>query len=139
MKRHMICILAALATLLLCLTGCGNGDDTVTFRLVCQSKDIYQIYYTCYIDGESFCMGGLADLDGNELTEETDLTFSLSRDYFEGADISKLSFDFSPYGKDDTSEIATTERLYIAAEYGKTYTIYFSGDREHGFTVELAN
>ncbi|MBQ8935161.1 MAG: hypothetical protein IJ049_01980 [Oscillospiraceae bacterium] len=139
MKRTLFCVLASCFALLLCLTGCGAGDDTVTFRLVCRSEDIYQIFYTCYIDGEYFCMGGLADLDGNTLTEDSDLTFSFPESYFEGADISKISFTFSPYGKDDTSEIATTERLSIPAEYGKTYTIYFSGDQENGFTAELAN
>ena len=45
--------------------------------------------------------------------------------------------DSSPYGKDDTSEIATTNRVYIAAEYGENYTIIFSGDKDNGFTAEL--
>ena len=43
--------------------------------------------------------------------------------------------DFSPYGKDDISEIGTTNRVYIPAEYGAAYTIVFAGNEADGFTA----
>lgn len=114
---------------------CKNEDENgFTVKVFCQSRGIYQIYWTCYLDGERWGSGGMADLEGNEITEQTDLTLHFPRDYFEvKEDVSGFSIDFSPYGKSDTSEISTTEPVKISAEYGKTYTILFSGDRTIGF------
>lgn len=118
-------------------SGGASEASSFTVRVVCESSDIYQLYYTCYIDGEEYSMGGWADLDGGAITETTDMTMVGTREYFEGQDISRLSMDFSPYGEGDTSEIATTEPVLINAEYGNTYTIIFSGDAETGFTATL--
>lgn len=115
----------------------NDEKNMVTFKIECTSENIYQIYYTMYIDGEYFSKGGIADLDGNVITNETDMTLSFPKGYFEDKDISKLSFTFSPYGKDDIEEIATTDELYINAEYGKTYNIIFSGNKENGFIAKL--
>ena len=92
-----------------------------------------------YIDNEYYSKGGMADLEGNVITEETDMTLTFPKGYFEDKDISKISFTFSPYGKDDIEEIATTDMLKINAEYGKTYNITFFGDKENGFKAELKN
>lgn len=126
----------------LIFVGCGRqpaaAEDAFTVKIICESQGIYQIFYSYYVD-EAYCgMGGVADLDGGELTAESDLTIVFPRTYFEeGQDISRFSMDFSPYGAEDTSEMATTERIYIDAEYGSTYTIVFSGDQNTGFAVEL--
>ena len=128
------------------LTACGVPpeqaeevpDDTFAVRLICESQDIYRIYYSCYLDGAYYSMGGVADLDGKELTEEAPMTIYFPKSYFDGAeDISTFSMDFSPYGENDTSELATTARLSIPAAYGTCCTVVFSGDRETGFTAAL--
>ena len=113
-------------------------DDTFAVRLICESQDIYRIYYSCYLDGAYYSMGGVADLDGKALTEEAPMTIYFPKSYFDGAeDISTFSMDFSPYGENDTSELATTARLSIPAAYGTCCTVVFSGDREAGFTAAL--
>ena len=113
-------------------------DDTFAVRLICESQDIYRIYYSCYLDGAYYSMGGVADLDGKALTEEAPMTIYFPKSYFDGAeDISTFSMDFSPYGENDTSELATTARLSIPAAYGTCCTVVFSGDRETGFTAAL--
>ena len=126
------------------LTGCSQtshqqaGENSFSLKVICDSQDIYQIFYTYYVDGVSCGMGGMADLEGGEITPETDLTVVFPEAYFEeNPDISKFSIDFSPYGKDDQSEIATTAPVSIEAEYGNTYTVRFSGDREQGFQAHL--
>ena len=55
----------------------------------------------------------------------------------DGADLSQFAMDFSPYGEDDTSEIATTDKVSIPAAYGETYTVVFSGDETSGFQAVL--
>lgn len=127
----------AIAITIILIPSEKHNDNVVIFKIECESKDIYQIYYTMFIDGEYFSKGGFADLDGNVITKETDMTLSLPKGYFEDKDISKISFTFSPYGKDNKKEISTTEELYINAEYGKTYNIIFSGDIENGFKAKL--
>lgn len=133
----------ALSAALLSLAGCQtvvqevDAQDAVTIQLVCQSEDVYQIFYSTYLEGEAYGQGGWADLDGKALTPETSLTASFDKEYFEGKDISTLSMDFSPYGEGDTVELATTEQVAIPAEYGETYTILFTGDEENGFTAQL--
>ena len=119
------------------LSGCSQNPKEFTVKVRCESTGIYQIFYTCYFDGESCGMGGMADLNGGEITAETDLTLTFTESYLEGKDISRFAIDFSPYGKDDTSEIATTEKVYIDAEYGNTYTVVLSGDEDSGFTAQL--
>ena len=113
-------------------------DDTFAVRLICESQDIYRIYYSCYLDGAYYSMGGVADLDGKALTEEAPMTIYFPKSYFDGAeDISTFSMDFSPYGENATPELATTARLSIPAAYGTCCTVVFSGDRETGFTTAL--
>ena len=65
------------------------------------------------------------------------MTLTFPKGYFEDKDISKIAFTFSPYGKDDIEEIATTDMIKINAEYGKTYNIIFYGDKVSGFKAEL--
>lgn len=143
-KRWMRrCLAALLCMAALGLSACGGrgpvGADAFTVRMICQSEDIYQIFYTCYIGGESRGIGGMADLEGGELTEESDLTLTFSKSYFEeGDDPANFSLDFSPYGKEDTAEIGTTAPLAITADWGETYTVVFSGDRQSGFHAALA-
>ena len=92
------------------------------------------------LDGVSCGIGGVADLDGGELTDKSDLTIAFPEGLFEeNGDISKFSIDFSPYGEGDTSELGTTNRLEIAAEYGQTYAVRFSGDAAGGFSAALAS
>ena len=129
------------------LTACGVQasappeavpDDTFAVRLICKSRDVYRIYYSCYLDGAYCGMGGMADLDGEALDAESPMTIYFPRSYFDGAeDISSFSMDFSPYGENDTAELATTARLSIPAAYGTCRTVEFSGDRETGFTAAL--
>ena len=140
--RRKLTAMACVIVLALGLSACGGqgtgGGDAFTVRVVCQSEDVYQIFYTCYVGGESRGMGGMADLEGGELTEDTDLTLTFPRSCFEeGDDVGTFSMDFSPYGENDTSELATTARLSIPAAYGTCCTVVFSGDRETGFTAAL--
>ena len=149
MKKNLFRAAAAVAlsAALLSLTGCQtaaqqavqelNAQDAVTIQLVCQSEDVYQIFYSTYLEGEEYGQGGWADMDGKALTSETSLTASFGKDYFDGKDLSTLSIDFSPYGEGDTVELATTEQVDIPAKYGETYTILFTGDEESGFTAQL--
>lgn len=149
MKKNVFRAAAAVAlsAALLSLTGCQtaakqavqelNAQDAVTIQLVCQSEDVYQIFYSTYLEGEEYGQGGWADMDGKALTSETSLTASFDKDYFDGKDLSTLSMDFSPYGEGDTVELATTEQVDIPAKYGETYTLLFTGDEESGFTAQL--
>ena len=142
--KKIISLLFVFVACMFFLSACGAdpssvAEDQIRIQLICESKDIYQIYYTCYIDGEYFAMGGFADLDGNELTADSDCSAIFSKGYFEGNDISKLSFDFSPFGKGDVVELARTDQVAIQAQYGHSYTIIFSGDVSNGFTAELAD
>ena len=126
----------------LMLSACGAGNEkenSFTVKVVCESPEIQQIFYTYYIGGASRGMGGMADLEGETLTEATDLTLTfLPASFEEGDDLSAFSIDFSPYGAGDTEEMATTAPLAIPAAYGERYTVIFSGDRETGFRAELA-
>lgn len=137
-----VAFLPLFLALVLLLSACEAApeeaaDPSFTVRVICESEDVYQIFYTFYIGDESRGMGGMADLEGKALTNETDLTLTFTESYLESADISQFSMDFSPYGKDDISEIGTTNRVYIPAEYGAAYTIVFAGNEADGFTATL--
>ena len=142
--KRALALLCAVAAALLSACGAtgadtgGQSEDSFSVRLVCRSEDVYMIFYSCYVGGEYYGMGGVADYDHRELTDKSDLKIVFSRDYLsEAGDISDFAIDFSPYGRDDISEIGTTNRVHLAAEYGRVYTVVFSGDRESGFTAEL--
>lgn len=149
MKKNLFRAAAAVAlsAALLSLAGCQtaakqavqelDAQDAVTVQVVCESQDVYQLFYTTYLKGEEYGQGGWADMDGKALTPETSLTASFDKGYFDGKDLSTLSIDFSPYGEGDTVELATTEQVDIPAKYGETYTILFTGDEESGFTAQL--
>ena len=74
---------------LLSLAGCQTAaknavqeleaQDAVTIQLVCQSEDVYQIFYSTYLEGEEYGQGGWADMDGKALTSETSLTASFEQ------------------------------------------------------------
>ena len=136
-KLGLIILLIGIVVAIMIILFPPDNNEIVTFKIKCESKDIYKLFYTMYIDNEYYSKGGMADLEGNVITEETDMTLAFPKGYFENKDISKISFTFSPYEKDDIEEIATTEMLKINAEYGKTYNIIFSGDKENGFKAEL--
>lgn len=138
MKKRYGILLAAL--LALSVTACGGktAAEAFTIKVICESSGLEKIFYSCYLDDVYYAQGGMADLDGQELAPGTELELVFPKSYFEEtSDISRFSIDFSPYGAGDTSEIMTTEKVPIAAEYGKTYTIRFSGDRGSGFHAEL--
>ena len=85
-------------------------------------------------------MGGVADLDGAALSADAPVEFPLLKEYFEDGDgLSAFSIDFSPYGEGDTVEMGTTAPLEFPVSWGGTYTVVLSGDRENGFTAELAS
>lgn len=115
----------------------AQAEGPVTIQLVCESDDIYQVFYTAYLEGEAYTQGGWADLDGGPLTPESDTTAAFPPGFFEGGDLSTLSMDFSPYGPGDTSEIATTQQVAIPAQPGGTYTVVLSGDESSGFVAQL--
>ncbi len=138
--KKICCLMLALC-MFFSLAACGKPaektEESFCVNIICESKGIYQIFYSCFLNDEYYSMGGMGDYDHNELTEETELKLVFTKDFFEGRDISGFSMSFSPYGKDDTSEIGTTNKVAIAAEYGQSYTIIFSGDSSEGFTAEL--
>lgn len=142
--RRLFRLLALCATAALVLSGCSREEPaeerSFAIDLTCESAGVYQIFYTYYIDGVSCGIGGVADLDGGELTDKSDLTIVFPEGLFEeNGDISKFSIDFSPYGEGDTSELGTTNRLEIDAEYGQTYAVRFSGDTADGFSAALVS
>lgn len=136
---------ALLLALVLCLTACAGTDeaaqaDSFAIRIACESEGVYQVFYTYYIDGERRGMGGVADLDGKELSPDAPLEFPILKEYFEDGDgFSAFSIDFSPYGEGDTVEMGTTAPLEFAVSWGGTYTVVLSGDAESGFTAELVS
>ena len=95
----------ALSAALLSLAGCQtvvqevDAQDAVTIQLVCQSEDVYQIFYSTYLEGEEYGQGGWADMDGKALTSETSLTASFDKDYFDGKDLSTCPWIFLPTAK----------------------------------------
>ena len=100
--RKKLAVWSLAALLLLGLTACSGGDseDAFTVRVVCESPDVYQIFYTCYLGDEAVGMGGMADLEGGEITEDTDLTLTFPAAYFEdGADLSQFAMDSPPMGR----------------------------------------
>ena len=144
MKNLKKWLLAAVFLGLAVLSACsqmpadGVGADAFTVDVVCKSSGFHQIFYSTYLDGETLGIGGMADLDGGEIPQDATFSLTFTRDYFEGTeDVSSFSIDFSPYGKDDISEIATTAPLSIPAEYSGHYTVVFSGSREEGFQAVL--
>lgn len=131
--------------LLLCIpmvfAGCGQEGDAdpnaIYIEIKCQSADVYQIFYSSYIDGQYYGMGAAADQDGRRINSDMVLKTVLTKSYFEDSDVSLLSMDFSPYGENESYEMGTTNQVAIKAEYGKTYTVLISGNRESGFTAAL--
>lgn len=140
--KKLIALICAGLTLAM-LTSCVKKDevnkDAVTIEIRCECEDIYQIYYTTYLGKESYGIGAVADIDGKKLTIDVPQQTVLTREYLKNGDVSKLVMDFSPYGKDDKSEQGTTNKLEIPAEYGKTYTVHISGDKQNGFKAVLAH
>ena len=136
-------LLLALASL--CLGACGAQDDrpeaeAVTLRLVCECEGVHQVLYSFYIGGERRGMGGMADIDGKALSPDQPLESAIPAALFEaGDDLSLFSIAFSPYGEGDTVEMGTTAPLEFPVSWGGTYTVVLSGDRENGFTAELAS
>lgn len=120
-----------------CAQESNSNPDAVYVEVKCQSADVYQIFYSCYIDGQSYGMGAVADLDGRMITYDMVLQTELTKSYFEDSDVSLLSMDFSPYGENESHEMGTTNQIAIKAEYGKTYTVLISGSKETGFTATL--
>ena len=61
MKKNLSRAAAAVALALLSLAGCQtaaknavqelDAQDAVTIQLVCQSQDVYQIFYSTYLEG----------------------------------------------------------------------------------------
>ena len=141
MRRLLALALAALACLTLAACGApreAEEADGFTLRLLCESEDIYQIFYTCYIGGDARCMGGAADLDGGELSPQTPLEMPvLQMNFEEGDDLSTFSIDLSPYGENDTAELGTTAPVAFPVQWGETYTLVLSGNAQQGFTAAL--
>lgn len=141
--NHMKRIAAVI--LLLCIpivfAACSPKNDSdpnaIYIKIKCQSEDVYQIFYSSYIDGQYYGMGAVADQDGRRLTSDMVLETVLTKSYFEDSDVSLLSMDFSPYGENESYEMGTTNQVAIKAEYGKTYTVLISGNKESGFTATL--
>lgn len=139
MKKVLIYILI----IIICVVGFlffkqkNNDEDFVTFKVECQSKGIYMIFYRMYINGERYADGGISNVDHQELSPDKISTLKFPKAYFEGNDISKISFTLSPYGKDSEEEMGTTNELKINAKYGNTYNIILGGNKEEGFIIKL--
>lgn len=139
MKRIKIVLIIVFALIMLLLSACGQEDnaDAFTVEIKCESAEVYRIFYSTYIDGQYYGMGAVADQDGRVITSDMVLKTVLTRSYFENSDITLLSMDFSPYGENDSYEMETTNKVEFEAEYGKTYTVIISGDKESGFRAEV--
>ncbi|MCM1364849.1 MAG: hypothetical protein NC122_10105 [Faecalibacterium sp.] len=134
----LFCALAVITTFFGCAASEEKADpNAVTIGIRCDCEDIYQVYYSTYIGDKSYGIGSVADLDHNKMTANRVYETKLTKEYFENGDVSKLVMDFSPYGKDDTHEQGTTNKVEINAEYGKSYVIVITGDKEQGFSAAL--
>ena len=61
--KKTITLLPVFVACMILLSACGAdqsavAEDQIRIQLICKSKDIYQIYCACYIDGAYFAMGG---------------------------------------------------------------------------------
>ncbi len=131
-------IILLIISILLITSGCSKPSDSFTLLIICESKGIYQIFFTSYVNDEKWAIGGISSVDHLELSADAPLKKEFSKAYFEGQeDISGFSIDFSPYRKDDLHEAGTTNVLHINAEYGKVYTVVISGDALTGFSAKL--
>ena len=110
-----------------------QAPDSFTVEIICESEDIYQLYYACYQGDSCQGLGGVADPDGQALSPDTSLTVT-----FPSSDLEDFGIALSPYGRDDLTAITTTDPLIFPAEFGGHYTVVLFGDRESGFQVTLA-
>ena len=116
-----------------------QAPDSFTVEIICESEDIYQLYYACYQGDSCQGLGGVADPDGQALSPDTPLTVTFPSSYFDDpTDLEDFGIALSPYGRDDLTAITTTDPLIFPAEFGGHYTVVLSGDRESGFQVTLA-
>lgn len=66
--KKSLCFLGA-CLLCLGLTSCAAAEqDAFQVQIICKSSGIQQIFWSCYLDGVFYGSGGMADLDGEELT-----------------------------------------------------------------------
>ena len=135
--KKSLCFLGA-CLLCLGLTSCAAAEqDAFQVQIICKSSGIQQIFWSCYLDGVFYRSGGMADLDGEELTAESELVPCFSRAYLDGADPIGFSIDFSPYAEGRIIPLGTTDQVSIPAQYGACYTVILSGDEATGFQAEL--
>ena len=114
-------------------------EDAVTIQLVCESEDVYQIYYTAYLAGKESGMGGWADVDGGVLTPESDLSAVLTKDLLGEGDVSTLSMDFSPTGKGTPWSLPPQSRWTSPRNTGKAIPLSFPGMRKAGSPRSCVN
>ena len=122
--------------LALCLTACGQaaGGDAFTVQVICESPDIYQIFYTYYLGDEALGMGGMADLEGGEITPDSDLSLTFPASYFaDGADLSQFTMDFSPYGEGIPARSPPRTRWPSPPSTEKPTLSYFQATRPPAF------
>lgn len=141
MKKYLsgILMLACVVSLAACggRTEQGNGaapksadlpKDQFAVDIVCKDKDISQISYTAYVNGEHRTTGGQVILDKNKGAEGV-FTLSFSSDDFEaGDDMSEFSITLSPIRNGEDVGANVTEPVAVPVEYGKTYTVALSGE-----------
>ena len=77
--KKSLCFLGA-CLLCLGLTSCAAAEqDAFQVQIICKSSGIQQIFWSCYLDGVFYGSGGMADLDGEELTAESEIVPCFSR------------------------------------------------------------
>ena len=76
-KLGLIILLIGIVVAIMIILFPPDNNEIVTFKIKCESKDIYKLFYTMYIDNEYYSKGGMADLEGNVITEETDMTLDI--------------------------------------------------------------
>ena len=116
-----------------------QAPDSFTVEIVCESDDIYQLYYACYQGDNCQGLGGVADPGGQALAPDSPLTVTFPASCFDDpAHLENFGISFSLYGEDDLTAIAATDRLTFPAEFGGRYTVVLSGDRDSGLQAALA-
>lgn len=111
-------------------------EDQFVINIVCQDKDIDQISYAAYVDGERRSMGRQAVLENGKDTTYT-FTLRFSPDDFEkGDDVSQFSIALSPSREGEKESVDTTDLVAIPIEYGSAcaMTLFEDGGR---YTAEL--
>ncbi len=155
--KHKLSILAALS-LSLSLIACkaqpkdpAAKENEVLLAVDVKTEpedEIRLLSYDFFTDGEIVSGGGITNADGEQLTDTVYLRVKRDRDVPENADISTLSVQlYVGAALDNIGSLSASaahigeskagEPLELSADWGDTYHIEITGDKDNGYTSQL--